>query len=1001
MHRFSILHLMPGFASVFVAATALLGQQPLFFANKNLTAHPRSHANVAAAIRHLCAGPTAAETRAGLRSHIPRGTRLLASARSGATLTLTFSEELLHAHRSGCDFEHAIEQIDKTALRAPGVNRIAMRIRYADGREQTLGQALGANQLPQLAQGSVQVATAVSSFGALAGRRIAMSPGHGYYWHSSLGWTTQRGEIDGLIEDIHTAQIANRYLIPLLENMGAEIVHCRETGETSVDGVADNDQGGALYAETGGWSTSVSSGYQNSTYRFANTNPSLETATATWTLPVQEAGLYPVFAWFRASGNRTPEAVYRVAHSGGTSEVIVDQTVDDRTWAHLGNFWFTPSSGASITLSNRSPSAGVVIADAMRLGGGLGSIVRGGSTSLQERWRECARYWAQYAGAPASVYNSSSSGQDNSDDVTARPRFAEWRTADAFVSLHTNAGGGTGTDTFIYSGGATSGSSQLSQAVHTQIIADVRGEWNAAWVDRGQKQANFGELRLLSTMPGILVELAFHDQAGTLDHRSLHDPEFRYVAARAYARGVLRYFAPLAAFPPEPPPALRIVQDGAAGLRVAWDIAPGATSYTIEQSTDGKGFVEVDSVTTTSWSSGPLPQHSWRTYRVRSWNATGRSFPSDVLSAGVDHRGTAQALLVQGFDRVDRFVKGPSNTRDYQHFVGNAVRENARFSLGFDAASNEAVRLNRVQLPDYDAVIWSLGEESTADETFDAIEQSQVAAYLSQGGSLLVHGAETGWDLDAQGSATDRSFYRNTLGTTYVADDANTYTLQAGLPGSVSAGTAATTFDDGSGATYDVNFADVLGITSSPALNGQPCLRYGNGLVAGVQVENTTTGARIVNLGLPIETITSADVRARLVQQSLAFLLGNRLTVRGPEQALLGQSTTLTLELPGEGGLPYIFGLSEGFDPGVTLPLGNLLPLNAGALLSASITPGSPLFVDFVGTLDAAGTASPILTVPFLPFLNGLELYFAGFSMPSGLALERRVSGWRKVRLAL
>ena len=99
-----------------------------------------------------------------------------------------------------------------------------------------------------------------------------------------------------------------------------------ENGEQPVDGLVDNDQGAPAYVETGGWSTSLSSGYQSSTYRFANTNPTTETATATWSIPVLEDGLYPVFAWFRASANRTPEAVYRVAHGGGVD--IVDD--DDR-----------------------------------------------------------------------------------------------------------------------------------------------------------------------------------------------------------------------------------------------------------------------------------------------------------------------------------------------------------------------------------------------------------------------------------------------------------------------------------------------------------------------------------------------------------------------------------------------------------------------------------------------------------------------------------------------
>lgn len=980
-------------APALAATTGLTAQNALFFRDGNLVAVPPLHTDVRAAVRQLCAGPDRAQRQAGMQSHLPAGTRLVACRRTGATVRVTFTADLLRA-APGCDREHAIEQIDKTVLAAAGVARCEIYVQRDDGSRIELGQALGRPLLPQ--QASQPGMSLVASFGSLAGKRVAVSPGHGFYWHSSLGWTTQRGNIGGLIEDIHTAEIANRYLVPFLQNMGADVVFCREPGEKAVDGLVDNDQGAPRYTETGGWSTSVSSGYQNSTYRFATSNPSTETATATWNIPVLEDGLYPVFAWFRASGNRTPEAIYRVQHSGGVDEVTVDQTVDNLTWAHLGNYWFTAQQGASITLSNRSPSPGVVIADAVRLGGGLGSIVRGGTTSLQERWRECARYWAQYAGAPASVYNSVAGGQDNSDDVTARPRFAEWRTADAFVSLHTNAGGGSGTDTFIYSGGATAGSAALSNAVHTQIISDLRNDWNASWVDRGQQQANFGELRLLNSMPGILVEMAFHDTPGSLDHDSLHEPEFRYLVARAYARGVLRYFAPLAPFPPEPPTALRVTQDGSRGLQVAWDAAPGATFYTVEQSLDGKGFVEVGNVTSLSWSTGPLPHHSMRSFRVRAWNQSGRSFPTEVLTAGTDHLADAQALLVQGFDRLGRNVKGPENTRDYLARFGDALRRDARFSLGFDAASNEAVTLGRVVLNDYDAVVWSLGEESTDDQTLDALEQFSLILYLNGGGSLLVTGAEVGWDLDALGSAADRNFFRTRLGATYVADDAGTYGLQAGVAGTISEDVPAASFDDGSGPTYDVDYPDVLVPTTAL---GTTCLRYQNGLGAGVQTTFPTSGARVCVFGLPLETILDEDAGAQLLQQTMAFLLdGQRLG--GATDVTMGQLATFDLQLPGEAGMPYLCALSEAIDPPIQLPGGGLLPLRDGGILQASLIP-SPLFPDFGGTLDGAGQASPKLFVPPVPFLAGFDVYVAGFSFDAALSEEREVSNWLRVRLRL
>ena len=990
--------------SAFVCAfvpTVLVGLVPaqdvLFFRQNNLAAVGPVHADVGSAIARLCAGPTPAEAAAGYVSHVLPGTQLLGWQHNGGDVRLVFNPTLLQL-AAGCSREHAIEQIDKTALRAPGVHSVRSFVRHADGREEDLRTAFGeAAPLPLPFVKAPPIAGLTLPYGSLSGKRIAVSPGHGYYWHSTLGWTTQRGVIDGLIEDIHTAEISNQYLIPFLQNMGAEVVHTREHGEVNVDGAVDNDAGAPGYVETGSWTTSGSSGWNGGGYRYVTAHNAIETATATWTIPVTKEGLYPVFVAFRAGSNRCTAATYRIAHSGGVSTAVVDQTLDNLTWSHLGNFWFTPAQGAVITLSNLSPAAGVCIADTVRLGGGLGSIVRGGTTSLQARWRECARYWAQFAGAPSTVWDNTSGGQDSDDDVTTRPRFAEWRTADAFVSLHTNAGGGAGTDTFIYSGGATAGSAALSNAVHTQIVSDLQTHWNPAWVDRGQQSANFGEVRLLSTMPGILVELAFHDTAGSLDHTSLHDPDFRYLAARAYARGVLRYFQPLAPFPPEPPPALRVTQDGARGLRVAWDPAAGATSYTIEGSDDGKGFVQLASVTATNWSTGPLPHHSRKSFRVRAWNATGRSFPTEVLTAGTDHLGQAQVLLVQGFDRLDRNVKGPENTRDYLRHFGDAVRRDANFSLGFDAASNEAVALLRVALPGYQAVVWCSGEESTTDETFGSVEQLLVGSYLDGGGSVLVSGAEIGWDLDAQGSVADETFYRQKLGAIYASDDAGTYTLQAGIAGTVSAGIAASGFDNGTLGTYDVNYPDVLAPTNA---NSTVCLRYGNGLVAGVQKLDPVSGARVVNFGLPLETIGDASVRARLVQQSLLFLL-DAMSLRAPATAPLGQPTALQLAMPTEAGRPYLLCMSDGIQPGTVLPGGGLLPLNNGFLLGLSIDPASPFFLGFVGVLPANGTVSPTFFPPYLPFLAGWPLYSAPFTLDASGTQENAIGNWVRITLTL
>ena len=109
----------------------------------------------------------------------------------------------------------------------------------------------------------------------------------------------------------------------------------------------------------------------------------------------------------------------------------------------------------------------VVIADAVRFGAGMGSIARQGGTSGAPRWMECARYHAEFSGAPPSVGNLT--GIDRTDDVACRGRYADWmedawggRGGAVYFSLHTNAASapntGSGTDTFIHDSAPSPGS---------------------------------------------------------------------------------------------------------------------------------------------------------------------------------------------------------------------------------------------------------------------------------------------------------------------------------------------------------------------------------------------------------------------------------------------------------------------------------------------------------------------------------------------------------------
>jgi hypothetical protein len=238
------------------------------------------------------------------------------------------------------------------------------------------------------------------------------------------------------------------------------------------------------------------------------------------------------------------DARYEIHHAGGTTTVRISQEIHGQTWRYLGEYYFEAGTAGQVTLVNGSDDPGqAVVADALRFGGGLGSISEPGGTSGRPRWEEAATYWARYQGIPAEMCSS---------DPVCRPLYAEWETArgyagdaqDAvYVSWHTNAGGGTGTESYIHDAEPTAGSADLQRWIHAELIHDLRAGWDPQWVNRGRKSADFGEVRELSSLPGVLLEIAFHDTEDPGDADDLREPVFRQIAARAVFQGIVKYFA--------------------------------------------------------------------------------------------------------------------------------------------------------------------------------------------------------------------------------------------------------------------------------------------------------------------------------------------------------------------------------------------------------------------------------------------------------------------------
>src|SRR5262249_29713924 len=150
-----------------------------------------------------------------------------------------------------------------------------------------------------------------------------------------------------------------------------------------------------------------------------------QTASATWTPNLPEAGFYNVYVSYTRSGtNRASDAHYIVRHTGGVTEFRVNQERHGWTWVLLGRFHFEAGShpaGGSVELADDSAELGqTVSADAVRFGGGMGDIVgeNHGTLSGRPRWEEGARSYTQYQGAPSSVWAGG--------DVGARSKYSAY-----------------------------------------------------------------------------------------------------------------------------------------------------------------------------------------------------------------------------------------------------------------------------------------------------------------------------------------------------------------------------------------------------------------------------------------------------------------------------------------------------------------------------------------------------------------------------------------------
>lgn len=574
----------------------------------------------------------------------------------------------------------------------------------------------------------------------LSNRHIALWASHGRYYDQKKGlWKWQRPNLFCTTEDLFTQTIVVPYLIPMLENAGATVFTPRERDWQTKEIIVDNDKGvsgeGSWYGEhtekepwtdTGergfGFRNGILRDGENpftmGTARMIRTTKKEDKAIAIWQPNFKEEGRYAVYVSYQTMPKSVDDAHYIVRHKGQETHFIVNQKMGGGTWVYLGTFDFDKGENPfnCVALTNQSKRKGVVTADAVRFGGGMGNIERGGDISHMPRCLEAARYYAQWAGAPYSIYGNKTGTDDYAEDINTRSLMTNWLAGgspyvptkegknvpiELSLAVHSDAGyerdgkslvGSLAICTTSFNDGRlNSGISRFAsqdfiEALRSNVTRDLskkykRWNWRYLW-DR-----NYSETRL-PEVPSAIIETLSHQNFP--DMKLGQDPNFKFTMARSIYKTILRYVSQMHRRPcivqPLQPHLFKATLTGDNKVKLSWkaqddELEPTAvpTSYNIYVAAGSGSFDNGTNVRGTSYTMELEPGVMYR-FKVTAVNRGGESFPTSTLSAYYQPGATKTAMVINGFSRLS----APA-VRDNIHEQGFDIEEDAGVSYGLTA----------------------------------------------------------------------------------------------------------------------------------------------------------------------------------------------------------------------------------------------------------------------------------------------------------------------------
>lgn len=550
----------------------------------------------------------------------------------------------------------------------------------------------------------------------LDGKHLALWQSHGrVFANDKQVWQWQRPALFCTTEDLFTQSIVVPFLMPMLENSGALVYSPRERDWQRESVIVDNNlifdasqylegpanskmwkevQGGFLPRK--GYFVDHENPFSEGTSRSTNTsgNKNKATALAKWMPEIPASGSYAVYVSYKSCEESVPDAHYSVLHSGGVTEFRVNQKIGGGIWVYLGTFEF--SAGAKenqgVILDNASEHNGVISADAVRFGGGMGVVARGDSalvTSGLPRYLEGARYSLQWGGFPYEVYSASEGERDYPDDINCRSHAINYLSGgsifnpdttglgipfDMSFGFHSDAGysekdeiiGTLGIVTTDFSGDtlASGLSRYISRDMASTVIESIRNDidtlYNIDWSCRGVWDKNYSESRL-PVVPSMILELLSHQNF--IDMMYGHDPGFKFTVARAVYKALLKHlsFVNGEEYVVQPLPVKNFACqfEGENSVLLSWQ----PVNDPIEATAVPKRYILYTRIGDGGFDNGrivnghsvevPLMKDVQYSFKVAALNEGGESFSSEILSAFISSSQKERVMIVNGFHRLE------------------------------------------------------------------------------------------------------------------------------------------------------------------------------------------------------------------------------------------------------------------------------------------------------------------------------------------------------------